>query len=270
MDRESDPICHELPGDLRVLLHGVPCRSSRGWLGYCSIVLFQIQRNWALYDTGHFSDRALLLEALRKISLSPLQISTIIVSHLHFDHILNIPLFKNASLIVARAEIDYALGVSAGEIDDPSVPESWQSILDAHEVRIIDGPTRLDGLTEVEPLPGHTPGGLVVYRRCPEMVAICGDVIKNAWDAVSGEPAAAGVDLAAGRQSIHRVLDRSAVIVPGHDRPFSFRNGTIEFLSAFTLQLRGHLLPGPRDELMLDINLPAAVIHGTQRRSSDH
>ncbi len=211
-----------------------------------------------------------MIEVLRQIPLSPSDIKLVIVSHLHFDHILNISLFKNASLKVAKAEVEYARRVSAGEADDAAVPENWENILDRHEVRLIEGPLRIDDRTEIEVLPGHTPGGLVMYRReRSATVAVCGDVVKNAWDAVRGEPSAAGVDLAAAGRSIRHVLERSRVIIPGHDRPFSFRNGTVEFLIPFSWQVRGYLLPGPEDEVMLDISLPAAVVENPQEHSGD-
>lgn len=260
MNMELKPLRHELLGDVRILLHGVPCKSSRGWFGYCSVVLFPGEDGWVLFDTGHYSDRALLLEMLEKVSLRPEDIRHVIISHLHFDHMLNVPLFRKASLVVAKAEVDYARRVSNGDFLDPSVPDDWQSILEAHEVRLVDGPLRLSNDTEIEVLPGHTPGGLVVYRQGPSTVALCGDTIKNAWEALNGKPSAAGVDGAAAAGSIRRVLARSEVLVPGHDRPFCIRNGAVEFLAPFSWQVRGHLLPGPEDEVMLDIHLPAASL----------
>lgn len=260
MAPEVEPMRHELLGDLQVLLHGVPCKTSRGWLGYCSIVLIPLEEGWALFDTGHYSDRSLLLQVLKRIGLSPLDIRSVFVSHLHFDHILNLSLFKNASLKVAKAEIEHARRVSAGEVEDTDVPENWQAILDQHEVDLIEGPQRIDGRTEVEVLPGHTPGGLVVYRRCPETVAVCGDVIKNAWDAVKGEPGVIRGDFTAAGRSIRHVLEKSRVIIPGHDRPFSIRNGALEFLAPFSWQVSGSLMPGPQDEVLLDIRLPEAVV----------
>ncbi len=260
MDPEVKPIRHRLLDDIEILLHGVPCRSSRGWLGYCSIVLFPLEDGLALFDTGHFSDRFLLLEVLKERALNPSDIKYVFVSHLHFDHILNIPLFRNASLKVAKAEVEYARRVVAGEIDDPSIPENWESILAGHEVELIDGAVRIDDRTELEVLPGHTPGGLVVYRRGQGNVAICGDVIKNAMDAAGGEATAVGLDAASAGSSIRHILEKARVIVPGHDRPFFLHNDVLEFLSPFNWRIRGNLMPGKQDEIMLDVNLPLAVL----------
>ncbi len=254
------PICHGLLGEMQILLHGVPCRTSRGWLGYCSIVLLRIGGEPALYDTGHFSDRAILLDMLKHSGLAPSDIRLVILSHLHFDHILNVPLFRKAALVVSRAEVDHALGVSAGQVDDPAVPENWFSLLAGHELVVVDGPVAMDRHTEIVPLPGHTPGGLVVFRHGFGTVAICGDVIKNAWDAVNGSPGSAGVDAEAAGRSIKHVLGRARTIIPGHDRPFSYSGESVEFLSPFGWQVSGSLLPGPRDEILLDIDLPVETV----------
>lgn len=265
MNSECKPFRHPLLGDLQILLHGVPCRSSRGWFGYCSIVLMPLEKGWALFDTGHFSDRFLLLQVLKEIALSPEEISHIIISHLHFDHILNIPLFKNASLVVAGAEVEYAQKVMSGEMEDNAIPDNWQSILNGREIQRVDGPIHLDEKTQLDVFPGHTPGGLVVYRQETSTIAICGDVIKNAWDALTGEPSAAGFDAAQGRNSIKRVLERAEIIIPGHDRPFCMRDGALEFLSPFSWQVRGHLFPRPQDEVMLDINLAGGSYKGPEK-----
>ena len=83
-------------GELRILLPGIPGVSSRGYLGYCTVVLFPLDGGWALFDTGHYSDRHLLITALSEAGVSPNSITHVVLSHLHFDHALNIPLFKNA------------------------------------------------------------------------------------------------------------------------------------------------------------------------------
>ena len=46
-------------GDLWVLLSGVPGVTDRGWLGYCTVVLFLLEDGWALFDTGHQAESVL-------------------------------------------------------------------------------------------------------------------------------------------------------------------------------------------------------------------
>ena len=116
-------------GDLRVLLSGVPGVTDRGWLGYCTVVLFPLPDGWALFDTGHHSDRHLLFAALQASAIGPGDIRHVVLSHLHFDHCLNLPLFPNAEVYLSRAELDYARQVSAGEARDFSIPDFWPALL---------------------------------------------------------------------------------------------------------------------------------------------
>jgi glyoxylase-like metal-dependent hydrolase (beta-lactamase superfamily II) len=163
--------------------------------------------------------------------------------------------------MVSKAEVEYAARVSLGDAEDHAIPDNWEELLDRHSVVVVEGSLQVDDRTELEVLPGHTPGGLVVYRReGPSSVAICGDVIKNAWDALNGKPSAAGVDAAAARESIGKVMEKADVLVPGHDRPFAFRHGAIQFLSPFFWQVRGHILPRPEDDIILDIDMAPALV----------
>ncbi|MCF8104273.1 MAG: MBL fold metallo-hydrolase, partial [Desulfohalobiaceae bacterium] len=101
--------------DIDVLLSGIPGKTSRGFLGYCTVVLFLLDGEWALFDTGHQADRHLLVDALTQRALTPADIKHVVLSHLHFDHILNLPLFKRAKVYISQAELDYAKLVCEGD-----------------------------------------------------------------------------------------------------------------------------------------------------------
>ncbi len=40
--------------DVHILFPGIPARSSRGFLGYCTVVLLPSEEGWLLFDTGHY------------------------------------------------------------------------------------------------------------------------------------------------------------------------------------------------------------------------
>ena len=130
-------------GDLRILLSVVPGATNRGWLGYCTVVLFPMENGWGLFDTGHHSVRHLLLFALRTLDIQPNDIRHVVLSHLHFDHSLNLPLFKNVQVYISHAELDYARKVSTGEAQDVSIPDFWPALLENHRVHIVDDVFRL-------------------------------------------------------------------------------------------------------------------------------
>lgn len=173
-------------GDLLVLLSGVPGMTDRGWLGYCTVVLFPLEDGWALFDTGHQSDRHILFSALHASDIRPADIRHVVLSHLHFDHSLNLPLFPSAEVYVSRAELDYARQVSAGEVRDFSIPDFWPALLDNRRVHIVDDDLRISPTKRLKVLPGHTPGCMAMFCEGPG-IAVCGDVIKNAWEAITGK-----------------------------------------------------------------------------------
>jgi len=232
-------------GDLRILLSGVPAVTDRGWLGYCTVALFPLEDGWALFDTGHHSDRHLLLSALQASDIRPGDIRHVILSHLHFDHCLNLPLFQNARVYLSRAELDYAQQVSAGEKQDFSIPDFWPALLVKREVRVVDDDLQISPTKRLKVLPGHTPGSMAMFCDDPRSVAVCGDVIKNAWEAVTGK---AGMALAgdAAASSIKNILNDFSILIPGHDTPFIMDAGGVNFLSPFRWEVKISLYPdGP-------------------------
>lgn len=242
-------------GKLKILLPGIPSRSSRGWFGYCSVILFPLANRWALFDTGHYSDRALLLNTLKAHRIGVDEIGTVVLSHLHFDHMLNMSLFKNATLIVSKAELDYAQRVSGGKIDDPSIPDFWPELFKDKDIRLVDDALQLEDGVELVNLPGHTPGCLAMFYREVFTVAACGDVIKNGWEALTGEAGSPGSEVDRLRENVRFIADRADVIIPGHDRPFVARENGIEYLADITWQVQGSFFPRPQDEVLLNLKM---------------
>ena len=254
--KASNIIEHKALGDLRILLSGVPCISNRGYFGYCTVVLFPLDGGWALFDTGHYSDRSLLFESLKAANVRPEEIHHVVLSHLHFDHVLNLPIFKNASVTLTQAELDYARQVSAGQVEDPSIPDFWPILLENREVRSFEKSVTIGETIEILHMPGHTPGCLVMFYKGPSTIAICGDVIKNAWEAMTGEASMSCGDPLQVRESMNNVLQKADLIIPGHDRPFMVREGGVEFLAAFQWEVHGNIFPKEPDGLILDMNIP--------------
>ncbi|MGD2125797.1 MAG: MBL fold metallo-hydrolase [Desulfobacteraceae bacterium] len=246
-------------GRMQILLSGVPGVSSRGWLGYCTVVLFRLDGAWALFDTGHYSDRHLLLEALAQTGVEPNEIRWVVLSHLHFDHVLNLPLFRKAEVYLARAEMEHAEKVSAGEVTDLAIPDFWQVLLEGHQLHMVDERLDLTDMLQLVRLPGHTPGCLTMFWNGSEVIAVCGDVIKNAWEAETGqaEIALAGDSLAT--ESINRVQEKATVIIPGHDRPFRRREEGLEFLTPFSWRIQASLYPKEAGQTVLGLDFPAGL-----------
>ncbi|NQU04270.1 MAG: MBL fold metallo-hydrolase [Syntrophaceae bacterium] len=258
---KSDKPIHpnEVLEKFRILLPGVPAKSNRGWFGYCTVVLFPLRIGWALFDTGHYSDRDILLAALKAVGVDPEEIRHVVLSHLHFDHVLNLPLFRKASITISQAELNYASDVTAGRVEDFAVPDFWPALLKGRDIRIVEDTLVLEEGIEVVTMPGHTPGCLVMFCEEPVPTAVCGDVVKNAWEAVTGEATSACVDKHSIRESITKVLKRAEIIIPGHDRPFVLRDDGLDYLTAVTWKVHGNFFPGPLNETLLDLSTQEGV-----------
>jgi glyoxylase-like metal-dependent hydrolase (beta-lactamase superfamily II) len=243
-------------GQLRILLPGIPGVSSRGYLGYCTVVLFPLDDGWALFDTGHYCDRHLLIAALSEAGVSPSSITHVVLSHLHFDHALNVPLFKNAIVYVTQEELDYADMVRSGQAIDHSIPDFWPLLFENRQVQIVEGMLELSSSLRLKHLPGHTPGCLAMFYDGPLSVAVCGDVIKNAWEAVKGESSMALAGSEAAKTSIAALLERASVVIPGHDRPFMWSEEGVKFLTPFQWEVRTSIYPDEQDRSVVRFDLP--------------
>jgi glyoxylase-like metal-dependent hydrolase (beta-lactamase superfamily II) len=255
MNTEGDRFDSSDIGIIKTILAGVPCRSNRGWFGYCTIVLFSLDGGWALFDTGHYNDRTLLREALARRGIEPDEIRFVILSHLHFDHVLNVPLFQNAEIILCEAEIRYAEEVDAGLVQDDSIPDFWPALLEGRKVHIVNDALIIAKGLEVVRLPGHTPGCLSLFYTGTPSVAVCGDVVKNGWEAVIGAAISQSLDDDLSRKSIKVIKQRGEVIIPGHDRPFRLRDEGLEYLGEFSLEIYGNVFPRPQNEIIYTLDM---------------
>jgi glyoxylase-like metal-dependent hydrolase (beta-lactamase superfamily II) len=102
-------------------------------------------------ETGHDTP-----SQLRSIGLEPTDITKVVLSHMHFDHVSALELFRHAEIIVQRTELSFALR--------PAVYQAGTYLASdfagEFEWTAIDGFLDVfgDGVAQVIPTPGHTPG----------------------------------------------------------------------------------------------------------------
>jgi N-acyl homoserine lactone hydrolase len=109
-----------------------------------------------------------LVSQLAAIGVSPANIRYIGISHTHGDHVGNVDAFPAATVLIQRAEYDWAFA-SAGK------PFSA-----VHPVDKLDGERDVfgDGSVRIVPTPGHTPGheSLMVHLNKTGWLVLSGDV----------------------------------------------------------------------------------------------
>jgi len=229
--------------EVDILLQGFPGRTSRGALGFCNITLIKSDR-LILYDTGHFSDRLNLINEFKKRTIPLEKVDTIVLSHLHFDHCLNIDLFKNAEIILDEKELEYALSNEPEKVGDYYIPKYLIPIIKEKEFINAEEELEIANRVYVLKTPGHTPGSIsLLIDNGERKIAIVGDAIKNAWEFIKGKPEQVYGKIKDAIESIKKIKELNAIIIPGHDAHFIFEKNIVKYLEKVSLKLIVKTLP---------------------------
>ena len=224
-----------------ILVTGYPGKSvCHGALGWSTIALLRGGGRTALIDVGSFAQRPLLKQKLEQAGVSRDDVTDVILTHSHWDHSVNWPMFPNAKVAIGAGELDWAVAEPVGG----SVPEFYIAELRrSPQLRVVrEGEEVLPGLTAYD-APGHTPGCLVFVLAGRERdILFSGDAAKNRAELLS-LTADLTMDQAVSRKSIERIWELwrrrpNSMLVPGHDVPMVLEGGEPRYLdrreAAFT------------------------------------
>jgi N-acyl homoserine lactone hydrolase len=169
----------------------------------------------ALGQTWHRTQT--LVAALAAFGVKPADVRYVALSHWHPDHTGNLDEFPDATVIIQKAEWDYAMAL-------PQKPFSPD-----HKSQLIEGDKDLfgDGSLIILSTPGHTPGhqSLLVHLVRTGDVVLSGDVVhfQSNWD--NRRVPDFNYDKAqssASMEKIARVLDeKHGQLWINHDKPSS-------------------------------------------------
>jgi glyoxylase-like metal-dependent hydrolase (beta-lactamase superfamily II) len=224
-----------------ILMHGFPGRSSRGFLGWSTIVLLQTAKGYALFDTGGVGDRPGLMAALQARGIGRDDIATVVLSHLHFDHMANSECFPKAEIILHEDEYAY---VHEHGTSDPAISMSQvEGLLRRPQLSLISGELEVLPGIRVIKTPGHSGGHIsVVLNVDGKRVVLAQDAVKHRGELASGH-AAGAFDEVAAKASIRRIAELADIVVPGHDGPIRIENGhhfPTDVTTEIALTLRAH------------------------------
>jgi glyoxylase-like metal-dependent hydrolase (beta-lactamase superfamily II) len=133
------------------------------------------------------------LDRLKAAGASPEEIDTVILTHLHIDHVgwntrLDggrwVPTFPKATYIMSQVERDAhdPKRGAASKPDGVNLPfiDSVQPVLDNAKVRLVEGNETLFEGIDLMPVPGHTPGQMAIrVRSRGEEGVFCGDIMHQ-------------------------------------------------------------------------------------------
>ncbi len=161
----------------------------------CNLTLYRDGTNTVLFDAGSGADfmasAGRLTEALDAIGLDPSEVTHVVFTHAHPDHIWGVlddfgdPLFSEATHLIGQAEFDY--WTDPGTVD--SIGEARAAFAVGAQRRIEAISDRLETFaddSEILPgiaafaTPGHTPGHMSFELRKSGISAlVVGDAIVN-------------------------------------------------------------------------------------------
>lgn len=198
-----------------ILLGGFPAKTERCFLGWSTVVLLSTAKGYALFDTGAIGDRVGLFAALEARSITPEQIETVILSHLHFDHAGNVECFPDAEIILHQDEYFYAQQHCTSDI---ALSRSQvEGVLRSQRLTVVNGDVEvLPGVRMIR-TPGHSGGHCsLVLNLDGQCVVLAQDAVKNRAELANGRSVGA-FDAASADASIKLIAEMADVIVPGHD-----------------------------------------------------
>jgi N-acyl homoserine lactone hydrolase len=144
-----------------------------------------------------------LRSQLAEIGVDPPDVDYLGLSHLHIDHVGNIDLFPESTVLLQQAEYDAGFGPNAEELT--LIPETYAA-LSKDRIRTVHGDHDVfgDGSVVITALPGHTPGhqGLLVRLRDSGPILLATDITYSAQDYADAAVRASNVDLERSRRSI--------------------------------------------------------------------
>ncbi len=206
------------------LLKGAGIFGNYGTMGAASVTLIQGDKN-ILVDTGHFGNRDLLLKRLVENKISPSDIDIIFLTHMNWDHCLNLDIFENAEVIIGKSE--YELGTLTGINDN--ISKKFIEYLKERDLKLVKGGENISPNSSVIYTPGHTPGHIsLLLENGNNKIIFSGDAIPNRRAFIRGIPDIVFYNLEKAKESIIKIKNlHPDIIFPGHDPPFN-ENGYIE------------------------------------------
>jgi N-acyl homoserine lactone hydrolase len=190
---------HSLANDESVWTPGENVGRSIEFSSTCWLI--QRGNEWLLWDTGvpesalndpkgwstlpklivYHLDKT-LTDQLAAIGLKTIDITYVALSHTHGDHIGNVRLFPNSTVLIQRAE--YAWISSPDGLNDNvnQLKALARKLLGTPKhLRLLDGDTDVfgDGSVTLVSTPGHTPGSqsLMVHLKNSGFIILSGDVV---------------------------------------------------------------------------------------------
>src|SRR3984885_2902343 len=139
----------------------------RGWSTLPKLIVYHLDKT--------------LTDQLAEIGLKPRDIARVAISHTHGDHIGNVGLSPNSTILMQQAEYSWIHSLNGPNDDVNQLMALARKLLGTPKnLQLIDGDTDVfgDGSVTLVSTPGHTPGhqSLLVHLKKSGFIILSGDV----------------------------------------------------------------------------------------------
>jgi len=197
---------------VKLLIPGIPYKTKHGGFGYCSVSLISDGDDMILFDTGHYAVRNEVSKILEKY-----RINKVFISHLHYDHCLNVDLFidRGIDVYVNKKEVKYLDKISRG---DNYTFKFFNKIVDKKKLILFDKEFNISKNVRVLKTYGHSAGHCsLTFQNGTKKYLVAGDAIKTYKDYRN-------IELADTKPYNYNqlvktkrfIVDNFDVIIPGH------------------------------------------------------
>jgi N-acyl homoserine lactone hydrolase len=176
---------------------------------------------------------------LAEIGLKTGDIAYVAISHTHGDHIGNVSLFPDSTILIQRAEYTWISSPDGADDNVNQLKALARKLLGTpKKIQLLDGDTDVfgDGSVTLVSTPGHTPGSqsLLVHLKNAGFVILSGDVVHLEENFEKNIVPALNTDKAASILSMDRVRKMmakyEAKLFINHDKA---QSDTLRLLPAF-------------------------------------
>jgi N-acyl homoserine lactone hydrolase len=152
---------------------GVPeaaLNDPRGWSTLPKLIVYHLDKT--------------LTDQLAEIGLKPRDIARVAISHTHGDHIGNVGLFPNSTILIQQVEYSWIHSPNGPNDNVNQLMALARKLLGTPKnLQLIDGDTDVfgDGSVTLVSTPGHTPGSqsLLVHLKNSGFIILSGDVVHS-------------------------------------------------------------------------------------------
>ncbi|MFI5615371.1 N-acyl homoserine lactonase family protein [Amycolatopsis sp. NPDC051903] len=166
-------------------------------------------------------------DALALLGIDPLEVSTVVTSHFHYDHIGHLGLFSGAEVVAGAAEYEHwfgkwGRGELAGEFATAAHLEAVRLAEREGRLRLVREKTEVCPGVTVHPVGGHSPGELLTVVEARSGPLILAADAAHFYEQIEHEwPFFAFTDLGEMRRALSLInrlaAETGAVVIPGHD-----------------------------------------------------